>query len=131
MVFPSTRIYNDVEVVHIRMQIDDSDEISETFLSQRVESPIRLISFRVELLHASTKYNGEVAKLTRSLIENGSSALVEDVDIVPFNVATKSFLYMVTNPEPGYSYKLSWPRPQLNGARNGIKRPKQKTAHSP
>ncbi|PUA20377.1 hypothetical protein C7W93_11650 [Glaciimonas sp. PCH181] len=126
MIFPRTRIYNDVEVVHIKMLIDDSDEKSETYLSMRVQAPICLISFQVDLLHVTQRYHGESAKFTRSLIENGSAAVIEDIKIIQFSASTKSFFHMVTNPEPGYEYKLWWPRPMLTngkaaGKRQGVK----------
>src|SRR5574343_533721 len=61
--FKKPRIYNDVEIIHVKMQIDDSDQKSGTYISQTVHMPIKLICFRVELLSADAKYNGRYASL--------------------------------------------------------------------
>jgi hypothetical protein len=111
LTFPTTRIYNDVEVVHMKMLLDDSDETSLTHLAQKVESPIRLLTYRVELLHVSNKYHGECAKLYRENFENGNAAVAEELQTIKFNPSTKSFDAKVPNPEPGYNYILAWPRP--------------------
>jgi hypothetical protein len=109
--FKKPRIYNDVEIVHVKMQIDDSDQKSGTFISQTVHMPIKLICFRVELLSADAKYNGKYASLRRKFIPNGKSALEEEVQTIPFDPHTKAFFCQVTDPEPGYDYTLSWERP--------------------
>lgn len=109
--FKHARIYSDVEIVHLRMKIDDSDHRSGTFLHQTVESPIRVLCFRVELLHAEAIYNGKMATVTRRCIENGHAAISETLATIPFEASTKSFFYQISDPEPGYYYQLSWDRP--------------------
>lgn len=111
--FKHPKIYNSVEVIHFKMEIDDSDQASKPFLCQKVENPIYLISFRVELLNAQTTYFLEKAKFTRQNIANGSSAIEENLATISFDSATKSYFHQVPNPEPGYTYKLSWTRPPI------------------
>ncbi|MDB5797225.1 MAG: hypothetical protein JWP36_1127, partial [Paucimonas sp.] len=116
LTFSQTRVYNEVEVVHILMDLDDSDGVSQPYLRQRVEAPIRLIAFDVELLHAPKQYNGEHAKLCRKSIEKGQSAVEQSLATVPFNAMTKSFAFQLHNPEPGFDYIFSWEKPPLASA---------------
>ncbi|MEN5158980.1 hypothetical protein [Achromobacter spanius] len=120
LTFPQTRIYNDVEVIQFTMSIDDADEKSAPFLSQVVESPIRVLSYHVELLHTTQSYCKEVAKVTRKPLDK-PSAQDEWVADVSFDATTKSYSYQLLNPEPNFSYKLQWQRPAPNGARPGAR----------
>ena len=115
MAFRQSRTYNDVEIVHILMEIDDSDGASQPFIGQRVESPVRLITFDVELLHVTSKYFGEVARLSRRLLDK-PTAVEEYITTVKFNPMTKSFSYQLPNPEPGFQYLISWNKPPLPAA---------------
>lgn len=109
--FPQTRVFDEVEVIHMRMDIDDSDAKSETFLSHSVDSPVTLISWRIELPFVTEKYNGSNAVLLRTALKNNGHPIDENIATIPFDAVTKSFFHDVTHPEPGYEYKLSWPRP--------------------
>ncbi|HEX5359925.1 MAG TPA: hypothetical protein VFW49_02320 [Fluviicoccus sp.] len=109
--FKNPRVYNDVEIVHLRMKLDDSDHNSSPFLNQTVTAPIRLISFRVELLHATPAYFGKMASFKRKRIENGHSAIEETLETIAFDANTKSYFHQISDPEPGYHYKLAWEKP--------------------
>lgn len=115
--FPTTRIYNDVEIINFKMHLDDSDHKASPFLLQRVESPIRLITFQVELLHAPAKYMNSVAIVTKRSLSHGNAAVETQIDTVNFDVRTKSFYCQLLEPELGYDYKLSWQRPELSATR--------------
>jgi hypothetical protein len=119
LMFPRVRMFNEAEVVQLRMDIDDSDEIAQTFLRQRVDQPIRLIHFRVELLHVSNKYFTQSALVTRcsTAVDH---ATPEELSRVPFDAVTKSFSHQIIDPDPGYQYQLTWPRPVLSRKRNGL-----------
>jgi hypothetical protein len=110
LTFPRVRMFNEAEVVQLRMDIDDSDEVAQTFLRQRVDQPIRLIDFRVELLHVSNKYYSESAVVTRfsTAIDHATQ---EELCRVGFDAITKSFSHQIIDPVPGYLYQLTWPRP--------------------
>ena len=111
--FRTYKKFNEVEVLQILMEIDDSDEASSPHLAHRVESPIRLITFEVELLHADKKYFGKHAKLCRSSLEKGESAIVEHLKLIPFNSMTRSYSLQLPDPEPGFKYIFSWERPPV------------------
>jgi hypothetical protein len=109
--FKKPRIYNDVEIIHFRMELDDSDHKSQTYVGQNVHDPIRLVCFRVELLHANQAYYNKVAVVSRKRVDNGTNSLDEILVRVKFDQATKSYYHQVTDPEPGYNYRLTWERP--------------------
>ena len=121
--FPQTRMYNDVEVVHLKMDCDDSDQAASPHIQHAVKHPIRVIAFDVELLHATKGYFGEKAKVIRRASGNGS-AIEEPLATVDFDPVTKSFSYRLLNPEPGYDYRIMWPRPPLPKV-NGKAKPAQ------
>lgn len=109
--FKNAKVFNDVEVIHLKMEMDDLDKKSGTFIEQKVTSPINFISFKVELLHASSAYFGKQATLTRKDLEKGDRAAIEKLRKYPFEATSKSFSCNLNNPEPGYAYKLEWERP--------------------
>jgi len=109
--FKKAKIYNDVEVIHLKMNLDDSDKKSGTFLEQNVHAPITFIAFKVELLHAQASYFGKQATLSRKDMKKGDRAAIEEIDKYPFDVNSKSFSCNLTDPEPGYAYRLDWDRP--------------------
>ncbi|OBX07845.1 hypothetical protein QV08_01370 [Gallibacterium salpingitidis] len=108
--FKETLLYNSCEVVHILMDIDDSDEKSEPFLSQTVNEPIKSIHFRVELLHAKEDYYCKTANLTcyETAKPKGCKNIISNVK---FDNLSKSYSTLVVNPKAGYTYVLSWERP--------------------
>ncbi|WP_434663558.1 hypothetical protein P5W99_24625 [Paraburkholderia sp. A3BS-1L] len=110
LTFPRVRMFNDVEVLHMRMEIDDSDQKSSPFLSMKVEQPLRLLNFRVELLHATKTQNGKAATITRrSLLK--PTASVEDLGTVNFDAVTRSYSYQLCDPDPGWEYTIEWVKP--------------------
>lgn len=117
LTFPQPRIYNDVEILHLRMECDDTDQVAQPCISLNVQYPIRLISFDVELLSAPKGYFGENAKVCRKALEKGAAATIEDIAIVNFDSITKSFSYQLPNPEPGYEYFISWSKPPRSKAK--------------
>ncbi|AGW92097.1 hypothetical protein N234_18850 [Ralstonia pickettii DTP0602] len=122
LTFPQTRIFNDVEIVQFQMQIDDSDEAAETQVTQMVEDPMRLIDFRVELLHMNGRYQGQKATVSRIALDRSINAKDEVLDSIAFDPSTKSFSHKILNPEPGYAYKLAWPRNAVGAAKRTQKK---------
>lgn len=109
--FKRAKVYNDVEVVHLKMTMDDSDHKSGTFIQQIVNAPLSVICFRVDLLHADARYFGNKATLTRTDSSKGHRASHEVVGYYNFDANAKSYNCSVAEPEPGYTYRLSWDRP--------------------
>ncbi|QGM80018.1 hypothetical protein [Otariodibacter oris] len=103
--------YNSCEVIHLKMDIDDSDEKSSTFLSQSVHEPIRSIHFRVDLLHAKDDYKTECAILEYIEIKKPKAQRTQ-IQKIPFDDITKSYSALVVHPKAGYRYILSWNRPK-------------------
>jgi hypothetical protein len=119
LTFPRIRMFNDVEVLHMRMELDDTDGKSSPYLAMNVEQPVRLLNFRVELLHANKTQHGKIATITRRPI-NKPAGKVEELGTVSFNTMTKSYSHQIADPEPGWNYRIEWVKP--NGAkRNGVK----------
>ena len=111
--FKRAKIYNDVEVIHLKMKLDDTDQKSETFIQHTVMSPVSVICFRVELLYVDSKYFGKLATLSRKETSKGHRASDEFLSSFSFDANAKSFYCNITEPEPGYMYRLSWERPNI------------------
>lgn len=108
--FKRAKVYNDVEVIHLKMKIDDSDQKSETFIQQSVLAPLSVLCFRVELLYTDASYIGKSATLTRRDTVKGHRASDEVLGDYQFDASAKSFYCNVNEPEPGYTYRLTWDR---------------------
>lgn len=126
--FQQTRYLNDTEVVHLLSTLDDSDEKAETYCNSRIEHPLRLLHFRVELLHCSRPaHAGMIAHIERKKTTHAPGKW-EPIDKVQFNLSSRSFEYMITDPEPEYQYCIRWDRPAINGKKpadgSGGKRPR-------
>jgi len=112
--FRKALFFNEAEIVHLSMDIDDSDGSSEPYISLNVESPIRTITFTVELLHAPKGYSGNKAKLER--LPSDRNVLQKEPELispVEFNILRKSFETTIPNPETGYRYTLTWEKPTV------------------
>lgn len=108
--FKKPILFNEVEVVHIRMEVDDSDHKSETYIGLFVREPTKAITFKVELLHAKQKYNGAFAKILRNDIDKNKHNPPTEIGLVKFDTISKSFEYILSNPQPGYRYSVEWER---------------------
>lgn len=107
--FKETLLYNSCEIIHLLMEIDDSDEKSSPHLAFDVKEPIRSIHFRVELLHAKHDYH-EKAKLTCQNLDKLKGP-IESESVLEFDSVSKCFSYLEKNPKVGYRYMLKWVRP--------------------
>jgi hypothetical protein len=108
--FKKPILFNEVEVVHLRMEINDSDHKSETYVGLLVREPTKTITFKVELLHAKQKYNGAYAKVLRGDLDKNNGNPPKEIASVKFDIVSKSFEYILPNPQPGYRYSLEWDR---------------------
>lgn len=113
--FKAPKFYNDTEVIHFEMSIDDSDQKSSPFLAFDVNNPMQLLEFRVDLIHANKAYMKNSARLERRLIKVNQSHPYERCEIIPFDGMTKSYRAVVIDPSPGYSYRLIWEKPAVQG----------------
>lgn len=109
--FPNPRYYNDTEIVHLRSTMDDSDEKSQTYCALLIEYPTKIVQFRVELLHCGRPHHAGMTAHIERRLQTAPSASFEEVDTVKFNITSRSFEYLLANPDPGYHYQIRWDRP--------------------
>lgn len=100
-------LYNQAEVIHVLMRLNDSDGAASPHLEMRVEEPIRVIHWRVELRHKPSEYE-ESAILKKKLIDSNTSRRYETIDKVRFDSESMSYRIRMMRPEPGYFYRLEW-----------------------
>lgn len=105
--FTNPLLYNQSAVLHINMELDDSDGKSSPYLESRVASPVEVICYRVELFHKDKKYKSD-AKIYKRLINAVITPKDELITSVPFNQLTKSFEYFLLKPQMGYYYRMEW-----------------------
>lgn len=107
--FDPPLLYNQSCVINVIMELNDSDRKAGPYIESKVENPLEVIGFRVELLHKPKKYNGS-AKIEKRLINSAMASTYELMDDVPYNTETKSFEYNILKPTIGYYYRISWER---------------------
>jgi len=110
--FQHTRYFNDTEILHLRSTVDDSDEQSETFCSLFIDHPIKVAHFRVELLHCGKPAHSAMCAHIERRGRNDMTSSYEPIERVQFDITSRSFEYLLPNPEPGYYYRIRWDRPQ-------------------
>lgn len=108
--FKKPILFNEVEVVHLRMDLDDSDHKSEPYVGLLVHEPTKAITFKIELLHSKQKYNGAYAKIMCNDIDKNKGNPPKEIGSVKFDTVSKSFEYILPNPKPGHRYSLEWER---------------------
>lgn len=99
--------YNECETIHLKMKLDDSDGKSEKYLETRLMSPLKLLRWKIELLHKNEGYNGR-ATLKKKKISDDFNHQYCDVKTISFDTITKSYDLSLPWPEPGYYYRLEW-----------------------
>jgi hypothetical protein len=105
--FKKPLLYDESEMVHVKMSLDDSDDIAEPYLETKVDEPIKLVSWRVELRHKPDDFNKK-ALVKKKKIEAQVSPTYGLITSVPFSHDSKSYTYKLTDPDPGYYYKIEW-----------------------
>jgi hypothetical protein len=105
--FQSPLIYNQVSVIHVKMDIDDSDNKSDPFLEMRVPNIISFIQFKVELRN---KKSGKTpnAVLKRKKMDGTKNHDFELLEDVIFDLSSKSYECTLVYPAIGYFYRLEW-----------------------
>lgn len=107
--FDQVLLYDDTEVVHVRMILDDTDKRASPHIYTRVDSPINLIEWLIQLGHKDVT-NAPAAQIQRKRIgdHGGRSHEFEYYDSVPFDPVTKSYKYDLRKPKVGYFYQILW-----------------------
>ena len=76
-------------------------------LDVKVEEPISVVDFRVILAYKDSNFS-ERAQFMRKPINSGIPTDYQILETVSFNTYSKSYEYVLTNPEVGYFYRLEW-----------------------
>lgn len=105
--FKKALFYNESAVVHFHADMDDVDGTAQPHLDVRVEEPISVVDFRVILAYKDANFT-EQAKFMRKPVNSRVPSDYQILETVNFNTHSKSYEYVLTNPEVGYFYRLEW-----------------------
>lgn len=94
-------------MVHFHANMDDVDNTAQPHLDVKVEEPISVVDFRVILAYKDSNFS-ERAQFMRKPINSGIPTDYQVLETVSFNTYSKSYEYVLTNPEVGYFYRLEW-----------------------
>lgn len=117
--FARPRFFNETEVIHLKSTMNDSDGSSEPYVAVLVDLPIAMIQFRVELLHCVKPQHSRMRAFFERKRQTINRSEYEPVTSVPFDTTSRSFEYLLQNPEPGYEYRLRWERQPQATPRRG------------
>ena len=105
--FKKALYYNESAVVHFHADMDDVDGTAQPHLDVRVDEPISVVEFRVILAYKAPDF-AEQARFMRKPINSRVPTDYQILETVNFNSHSKSYEYVLTNPEVGYFYRLEW-----------------------
>lgn len=107
--FKRPLLFNEIGIVHLKMDIDDSDRLSSPYIEIKVSEPTSMIQFQVILKYKSHDHS-KSALLSRKKINSKKAEKYSKIKSVSFDSCTKSYDFTYLSPEVGYFYKLSWER---------------------
>ena len=105
--FKKALLYNESAVVHFHADMDDVDDTAQPHLDVRVDEPISVVDFRVILAYKDANFN-EQARFMRKPVNSRVPTNYQILETVNFNTHSKSYEYVLTNPDVGYFYRLEW-----------------------
>lgn len=105
--FKKALTYNESAVVHFHAEMDDVDGLAQPYLDVKIDEPISVVDFQVTLAYKASDFS-EQAKFMRKRINSAVPANYEIIGTVNYNPNSKSYEYVLTNPEVGYYYRLEW-----------------------
>lgn len=105
--FKKALSYNESAVVHFHAEMDDTDGSAHPHLDVKIEEPISVVDFRVILSYKNADFS-EQAKFMRKRISSSVPSDYEVIGTVSYKSHSKSYEYVLTNPEVGYFYRLEW-----------------------
>jgi hypothetical protein len=97
--------YNEFAIVHVKMDIDDSDQRSSPFCEQAVKEVVQLLNFRIELRHLE---NHSDARISKRRLSAPVQSIYEPVSFSKFDTSSRAYEYTVFMPEVGYCYRIEW-----------------------
>lgn len=105
--FRTPLTYNESTVVHIKTENDDYDGKAEPYISTKLDTPIKIMQFKVLLSYKPEGYT-EKAKFERKRIGADIDAKWEYLDSIDFDPLYKQYQHVAVDPEPGYIYRIMW-----------------------
>jgi len=99
--------YNESTVVHIKTENDDYDGKAEPYISTKLDSPIKIMQYKVLLSYKPADYT-QKALFERKRIDADVDAKWEYIDSISFDSKYKQYQYVAVDPEPGYIYRILW-----------------------
>ena len=102
--FKTPLTYNDFAIVHIKMELDDSDNKSEPYCEQAVKEPLQLLDFRIELRHLEQNPDAKILKKKLG----APFSEYEILGYVKFDINSRCYEHSEFNPHVGYSYRIEW-----------------------
>lgn len=99
--------FNETTVLHFHSEMDDVDHSAQPHLDVKVDAPISVVYFRVILCNKDTDF-AEHANFKRMPIDSKIPTAYETIETIVFDKVTRSYQYVLTNPEVGYFYRLEW-----------------------
>lgn len=105
--FKTPLTYNESTVVHIKTENDDYDGKAEPYISSKLDTPIKIMQFKVLLSYKPDGYT-EKAKFERKRIGADVDAKWEYLESIAFDPLYKQYQHVAVDPEPGYIYRIMW-----------------------
>jgi hypothetical protein len=109
-VFNKSRRYDEVETIHLKQVVDDSDKKSEPHIGMNVKESIQMISFAIRLLHVESNFKGKAYFERTPIGAHRSASSIQKIEEISFDHRTKTFEKVHLNPDSGFTYYLSWDR---------------------
>ncbi|MBK8243672.1 MAG: hypothetical protein IPK88_09620 [Saprospiraceae bacterium] len=106
--FKKPLMYNDVSIIHVKLQMDDSDHRSKHCVTHKIVAPIQLINFKVELFHLDVTQLIKQAKLSRKKFNTQVDSEFVFIKSIPFDNLSHSYEHYEYDPTVGYIYKFEW-----------------------
>lgn len=100
--------YNECAVISVKCVFDDYNQIPQPHVTTKVAAPIDIITFIILLTYKPQDYNSPATLKRKKINPEFDSGEYEPINSVPFDTNHKSYFYCLTNPEPGYYYKIEW-----------------------
>lgn len=99
---------NESGLINIKMAINDSNQVSGTFISQTIQDSIHMVNYRVELPYKDGIVpDAQFKRKKRGAPDISPATFLTNVT---FDNSSKAYQYTLIDPEIGYDYILEWVR---------------------
>jgi len=105
--FKKPLLYNETAIIHFLAEMNDADQNSSPHVETRIELPVDIILFRIELRHKKGSFD-KPATLKRKKITADINSNYEILKTIPFDRNYKGYEYTLLTPESNYYYRIEW-----------------------